>query len=208
MDGVDIVRTKAELFPGQIEHLPADHAVFTGGLRQNADDLHYDRRLRVCAGGRLKRRRQQRVPGQNSVRFAENLVICQPSAPVIVIVHARKIVVDQAVGVYHFNCSRERQRPAPVSAAQSAEFQRQHRADALASGQQAVAHGLKQLPLRAGLIRKAVFEIFLDRAAVDFHRFLVLTHLSYTPFLPVRRRRPSSASRPEAPPRSAFRRRS
>ena len=42
----------------------------------------------------------------------------------------------------------ERQRAAPVAAADPAEFQRQHRADPLAAGKQTVAHGVKQPLLR------------------------------------------------------------
>ena len=115
----------------EVEHLPAHHAELA---RRPGQCLHRsgdDRRVRAGVRQRLKRRRQQRVAREHRRRLAEHLVVRQLAAPVIVVVHARQIVVDQAVRVHHLHRRRDRHRLLPVSAAHPAEFQRQHGPDAL-----------------------------------------------------------------------------
>ena len=193
----------------QVEGLAADHAGRSGRSGDDGDAaVQFVRCNAFLAGHELEGKGQQAVTGQGSQAGTVDDVVRRLAPAQVVVIHTGQVVVDQGIRMDTFQSAGQSRIGRGILFQGFDRRQQKDRADALASGQQAVAHGLKQLPLRAGLIRKAVFEIFLDRAAVDFHRFLVLTHLSYTPFLPVRRRRPSSASRPEAPPRSAFRRRS
>ena len=100
--------------------------------------------------------------------------------------------MDEAVGVHHFDGGRKRERVSPFAAADAAEFQHKDRADALSACEEAVAHGLKQLLLRAFLVGKAALQIRFHGFAVGFRSHFVVIHLLHTPFPPVRHRRPSS----------------
>ena len=131
---INMLRVRRLLLLGrEVEHLPAHHAELA---RRPGQCLHRsgdDRRVRAGVRQRLKRRRQQRVSREHRRRLTEHLVVCQLAAPVIVVVHARQIVVDQAVRVHHLHRRRDRHRLLPVSAAHPAEFQRQHGPDALSA---------------------------------------------------------------------------
>ena len=69
--------------------------------------------------------------------------------------HAGAGIVDQGVVVYQLQRTAVGQRQMPVDAAQTGKFQRQHRPDALAAGQQTVPDGLVQ-PLLDGAEQKVV----------------------------------------------------
>ena len=69
------------------------------------------------------------------------------AAAEIVVVHTGQIVVDQAVGVQHLDRTGDGHRRLDISAADTAELQHKHGADAFSSGEEAVAHRLGQ-PLK------------------------------------------------------------
>ena len=120
--------------------------------------------LAVCAAylllrGTLRRSRRgqygavccrlQRVSGENGIGLAEHLVAGGLSAAEIVVIHARKIVVDQRIGMQHFDAAGRRQCRGAVSAGDLAELHEQQRSDALSSGKERIAHGVQKLLLRA-----------------------------------------------------------
>ena len=88
----------------------------------------------------------------------------------------------------HLQRTGERQRAAPVAAADPAEFQRQHRADPLAAGKQTVAHGVKQ-PLLRQILTKLPLQKFFDGSTILRNLVPKFTHRVHTPFLPAYRRR-------------------
>ena len=57
MDGVNIIRAKAQLFPRQIEHLPADHAAFSRALRKKRHGFPDPLRRKLCTRQLPERRR-------------------------------------------------------------------------------------------------------------------------------------------------------
>ena len=59
----------------------------------------------------LKCPRQQRIADQNRRRLAKNLMARRPTAPQIVIIHRRQIVMHQRISMHHFNRTRRRQQP-------------------------------------------------------------------------------------------------
>ena len=128
---INMLRVGRLLLGREVEHLPAHHAKFSCRHGQRLHRSGNNVRVRAGVRQRLKRRRQQRVSREHRRRLTEHLVVCQLAAPVIVVVHARQIVVDQAVRVHHLHRRRGRHSLFPVSAANPAEFQRQHGPDAL-----------------------------------------------------------------------------
>ena len=71
------------------------------GQRRTATARH--RRRPYALGQRLEGQRQERIANQNGHAFAEHLVARGPAATQIVVVHSRKIVMHQRVGVDHFH---------------------------------------------------------------------------------------------------------
>ena len=129
--------------------LPAAHAGFSGGLRQNLRRHDHSRLSAVpplSFGGqhRLKRRRLEGVPRQDGDAFAELFVIGGHPPAEIVVVHAGQIVMDEGIGVKHFHSTAKVQCLFQGSPRRLAEFHGQNRPDALAPGQEAVAHCLLQ----------------------------------------------------------------
>ena len=93
--------------------------------------------------------------------------------------------------MHHLDGRRKGQRLFHIAPTHAAELERQNRADALAAGKQTVAHCVEKL-----LLRRVVGE---KRFQIVLHGFLVVCHYVFkhhrvhTPFLPVCRRRFSSA---------------
>ena len=92
-----------------VDHLPLYHAVAACRTRQNcnccrgtvARDIRIHCADRECVG-------QKTVPCQSRIRLTEDLVVRRLSAAEIVIVHARKVVVDKRICMHHLNGARKR----------------------------------------------------------------------------------------------------
>ena len=87
----------------EVNHLAADHAVDSaGGVGDFADDgdarLGWARDLRQHFIGL----RLQGVSGQDGDGLAESLVAGRTAAPQVVVIERGQIVVDQGIGVEHF----------------------------------------------------------------------------------------------------------
>ena len=166
----------------QIEYLAADHSSRTRSFRDDADhpecspaELRRIRRrvrLRV-AREQCERFGQQPIPGENGHRFAMNDVRRRTSAPHGVVVHRGEVVVDQGVRVDQFDRARRRHRePAGILRRQpdagAASFCRgedEHRPQALAPCEEAVAHGSVQAGRDAAARPKMPIQLPLDTLA-------------------------------------------
>ena len=83
----------------------------------------------VELGQHLKGQREQRVAGQNRHGIAENFVVGELAAAVIVVIERRQIVVDQRVGVDQFQRAGRRasRHPATSETARAASMHRMGR---------------------------------------------------------------------------------
>ena len=93
-DGSDI---EAHLLGGQIYHLPAGHTRRTGSSRESGDQLRPDERIFMSRviGEHFEGERVQGVARKDGRAFVEGLMNRRLPAPQVVIVHTRKVVVDQ-----------------------------------------------------------------------------------------------------------------
>ncbi len=134
----------------QVDHLAAGHALGAGRLGQQADQLAAHLRILVGVLVRqdFKRDGLQGVAGQYGGRFVIGAVHGQPSAADIVVVHARQVVVDQAIGVDAFQGAGRAQGRVFVGVEQARGFQREERTQALARPERRIAHGLGQARFR------------------------------------------------------------
>src|SRR6266478_5978976 len=191
----------------QVGDLAADHAVDgargAGDFSYHGDALGW--RDGCCADG-FERESQQRVSGQDGYGFAKFFVASRFAAAEVVVVESGQVVVDQGIGVDHFDGASGMQRGGNVGHEDSRRLEAQNRADALASGKNAVAHGLMDGSWARGFAREKTLEGGVDGQAVFFkeggelHRGgsgmghesrarLKLRSLFLTPF-PARRARP------------------
>src|ERR1043165_931823 len=109
MNRFEKVRVRRLSFPFEIRHLPADPS--TGGPRgsgklcyQACSAIPWNRELRQ----HLKRQSEQRIAGQDRHRIAENLVVGELAAPVVVVVERGQVVMNQGVRVNQFQATRAR----------------------------------------------------------------------------------------------------
>ena len=90
----------------QIHHLAAGHTVRARRLRKLQHQLRAD--LGVAAGSLVREDFEgegvQAVAREDGGRFAIGLVYCWLPPPEVVIIHRRKVVVDERVDVDRFNC--------------------------------------------------------------------------------------------------------
>ena len=140
------------MFAFEIDHLAADHAAAAGpgGKRQDQVAPHLRVGMGVGAGQNLEGKGEQRVPGKDRRRLIEGDVARRTTAPHVVIVHRRQIVVDQRIGMDHF----DRRAGAQVAGFGDAENQRRCAddigPDELAAAERGIAHGVVKLAFRPG----------------------------------------------------------
>ena len=90
----------------------------------------------------MKRFGEQPVAGQESHAFTEHLMRRGPTAAQIIVVHGRQIVMDQGIGMDHFDGASKRQQLFSFSAEDFSRGQRKYRPYAFSAREQAIAHGL------------------------------------------------------------------
>ncbi len=151
---VDILQLgKRERLPflHHVNLLPGDHAKHTCLLREIAHGSHQSCRLGGNGKQLRKAMRQQTVTRQNRRGFVKRLMTAGATAPQIVVIHSGQIIVNQRIGVQHFDSAGKRQifrQGLLVHAGKALQgSQKQHRAQAFPARQQAVIHRLKK-PLR------------------------------------------------------------
>ena len=160
------------LFAHDIQHLAANHAERPGTLtedRNGAADLSGV--FQFCPCGHGESIRQQGIPGQHSHSLAVNLMVGQAAPAVIVIIHARQVIVDQTVGMDHLHGSPEGQSLFRLFSAHPAEFQGQNGAQPFSACQEAVVGCLKNWLLRLRC------KGGIDRSQIRFDFFPINTGL-------------------------------
>ncbi len=133
------------LFCGlHVDHLPADHAVAARGLRQMSDELapHFGGRMGRRIGEDFERDGEEPIARKDGGGFIEGAVGGGPAPAQIVIVHGRKVVMDQRIGVQHFDGGGGPHRIGLGHAEQARALENEERTEALAAREGGVAHGL------------------------------------------------------------------
>ena len=137
---------------GNIVGLPAHQLAGTGGLGQcRAAGGRHARRANAF-GQHLEGEAQQAIAGQDRHRLAEDLVARRPAAAEIVVVHGGQVVVNERIGMDHLHGTSGRHGRREASATGLRGHQHEHRPQAFARGQEAIANGL---PQRIGASRPA-----------------------------------------------------
>ena len=147
-------RTDGLADTGQVNRLPARHALKTGGLRQHAAQLrlHAGGHGAVVGGQQLKGQRLQRIAGQQSLCLTEAHMHGGLAAAQHIVVHARHVVMHQRVSVDQLDRASCPQSGLGVTGHGLAGGQHQQGPQAFAPVQHGVAHGITQAGRgRAGL---------------------------------------------------------
>ncbi len=150
-------------FSFEISHLAGDEFLASG---RDGDFAQQDRdvvaRRKFCARNDFKRDRQQSVAGKHGDAVAENFVTSRAPATKIVVVHARKIVVHERVGVDAFERAGERQRLVDLAAACFGRGETQNRSQSFSAGEKTVAHRLVNGRRSRVLFRQIAVECAID----------------------------------------------
>ena len=135
-----------------VDVLPADHAVDAGRVGELGDRREHRGGLAaLLAQDEPESLGVEPVAGQDRDVLAEADVARRAPAAQVVVVHRREVVVDQRVRVDQLERGGERQHVGRLAAQRARRRERQHRPDALAAGQQRIAHRL--LEARGGRTR-------------------------------------------------------
>ena len=149
MDLCQAVRIQRFPLLHDIQILAGAHIVPTCGNRQHFTRFRVGLRCGAAGQGQpLKRRSLERIPRQQGQPFTVFHMAGGLAPAKLVIVHAGQVIVNEGIGVKHFHCTGIVQRRLHLAASRLAELQHQHRPHPLASGQQAVPHGVQQFPVR------------------------------------------------------------
>ena len=140
IDVVKLLFRKPLALSDHIEILPGTHPVAAYGV---GEDLHAGNLVlcrKLTASYRAESLGLKSVACQRCGTFTVNDMICRFAAAKIIIIHARQIIVNEAVGMQHFYCTSDRQGFFNVSAGDTAKLKNKRRAYALTAGGKAVMH--------------------------------------------------------------------
>ena len=134
----------------QVHHLAARHAGRAAGARQLSDQFDPHERIGVGIGVRqyFERQRVKRVSGENGRGFVKGFVHGRLAAPHVVIVHARQIVVDEAIDVNAFHRDAHAQRARSINVEQIGRSADEKRTQPLSAADRGMAHGFEQTEAR------------------------------------------------------------
>ena len=156
----------------QVQHLAAHHAPVASRLAQQLLDLQQHRLPPLEAGRRGSRGieglGEQAVPGQNGGGFVELLVAGGLAPAQVIVIHGRQIVVDQGVGMDHFQGAGQRQGRIEAAAHRLRRRQAEDGPQPFATREQAVMHGLNHPQGRAPHRREASLQSPVDQGAPLF----------------------------------------
>jgi hypothetical protein len=144
----------------EVDCLPASHARRAGSIRENA---HHRRRSRernawnsLCENA--KSQRLERITGEHGSGFVKGTMAGRATAAQVVVVHRRKIVVDEAVDVDQLDGSSRRVEMRERRAESFASRVDQNGPQALTATERAVAHRVPKAGGTAVRQRQASFE--------------------------------------------------
>lgn len=136
----------------EVFHLAADQAAAAGGIGEFADErVGEDGVHSVALGEETEGVGEERVAGEEGGGFVELLVRRGPAAAQVVVIHARKVVVDERVGVDALDGDGGGQGVGRSVAEQLGGGEDEDGAEAFAAGFEAVAHrGVESRRARRG----------------------------------------------------------
>src|SRR5690349_7003508 len=148
----------------QVDRLSARHATAAAGRREELQHFQLNRGIVAQAVLReqMERERLQAVAREERGRHVEFDVAGRLAAPEHVVVHARKVVVNERIGVDAFDRARRDLEPARVGARRLARGEREQGPYALASSEHRVAHGLVEAPRRNARRGQSTFQRRFD----------------------------------------------
>ena len=123
-----------------VRHLPADHPARVDGLGDLARGAQLPLRVHDRFGQPGERLGQQRVAGEDADRLAVDDVRRLASAPQVVVVDGREIVVDQRIGMDQLQRADGHEQRLDVGAAGLGGCHGQDRADAFSAAEDRIAH--------------------------------------------------------------------
>ena len=94
----------------------------------------------LAMGGNLKGLGQQGVAGEDGNAFPENFMAGEFAAPIVVVVHSGKVVVDERIGVNTFDGAGQGQGVGFISATCGRGGEAKSRPHAFAAGEEGIAH--------------------------------------------------------------------
>ena len=157
MNVVDNLEVDFLAFALDVRHLATDHAVRTQQARQDFN------RLRIAGTAhQFERLDTERIARHHGRRFAELLVARKLAAAVVVVIDARKVVMDKAERVEHFKRTRRKPNLVARAAKHIEGSLGETGTQALAARKHRIAHSLVQ-SARAVRYRREVFIKFSFR---------------------------------------------
>jgi len=136
-----------------VAHLTENHAERAGGPGKNPHHLSETRwgktDLPVTGGGRVGRKDekgvgQETVAGQNGGRLVEGSVACRLAPAEIVVVHGRKVVVNEGIGMHHFKGAGGRKKTPALLAETLSHEKAETGSEAFPSRKEGMAHRRKE----------------------------------------------------------------
>ena len=140
------------MFGDEVDHLPPHHAPATGRDREPPDQFAAHRSVFVggFVGQHLESQRQQRVTGKHRRCLVEGDMTGRLPAPHVVVVHRRKIVVDEGIAMHEFDRRADSQCILIRRAAEARAAQHQEWPQPFAPAQRRIPHRLEQARFRTG----------------------------------------------------------
>ena len=163
-----------------VGYLAADHAFHgAGGEGEFLDEREFARGLealdpREC----LHRQREQRVARKDGHRVAEDFVVGQFAAAVIVVIERRQVVVNQRIGMDHLERTGRFESAGGVVRDRCGGLQTEHRADPFTAREQAVAHGAMDRFGERGFGGSETVQGFVDESLLPVEEFGERDHFS------------------------------
>ena len=162
LGGVDLLA-----FGFDVRDLAADHAVHgAGGVANFGDDANAAIGRDVGVRERFEGESEQAITGENGHSDAEFFVAGGLAAAKIVVVEGGQVVVNQRISVNEFEGAADGGGGVELPRKKARGFVAENRADAFASGENAVAHGLMNCGGTSGFGRQKFFEGALDNGLI------------------------------------------
>ena len=109
----------------------------------------------------------ENMPGLTGLETLTLIKEVQPTVPVVMVTKSEEEdIMNQAIGMDHFNSRRKVHGSTPIATAHSAKIKSKNGTKTLTTGKQAVAHRFKQKLLRFVRIVELFNKIFLDKSTI------------------------------------------
>ena len=171
MQFAQLLRRNLFAFKFQIKALAANHTEVTGTHSHFAYSFNQNFRINILLFQHyLKCQSEQAVTGKHCHSFTKNLMIGQTAAAIIIVIHARQVIVNQRIGVNHFQTASHGQIIVALAAHSLCRSHQQNRTNAFTACHQAVFHSF--IYLGNTLFGNSVLQIV-------FYQFLLVSIISF-----------------------------